>query len=816
MSSLRFALRQLVRQPAFTVISIMALALGIGANTAIFSVINAVLLRPLPYPEPDRLVLLRETTSTFPSGSVSYPNYLDWREGQRSFTDLALIRRDSFNLSLVGSTGSPDRVGGGRITFNFLSIMKVKPLLGRDLTEADDVPGAAPVMLISERLWKSKFGSSPKILEQRVMLDGIAREIIGVIPDALRLPRMAEAWTPLADLRKAQNVIERGNHPGFNSVGRLKPGVSLTQAKADLNTIAVELERRYPDSNTTRRVQAELLLESAVGDYRHSLYLLLASVVCVLLIACANVANLQLARAIARSKELAIRAALGASRWQLMRQMLTESLLLALMGALAGLLLAIWSLDAIVALSPTRVPRFQETRIDIWVLFFTGLVAIGAGILVGIWPAWRISRSAALTAVLHEAGARGGSGGAARHRARSILVITQVALAVVLLAGAGLTMKSFWRAQQEPLNFDPTNLLTVGMALPEARYTEDEKQIAFYQQLLDRIRTLPNVEAAAIGTNIPFDDNEWDSNFHITGTPEIPPGQEPSAEMNVVSADYFRVMGMPIVRGRAFGPEEVFGKGRSRSIIIDETLAQKYFPGTDPIGRQIDDNQTFDKNQPAATIVGVVARTRNEPPGEENVEMLKFNQIYYSASQYASTDNMLIVRVKSGDPLALAPSIRREAQILDPDQPLGKVATMEQNIGSSLAARRLTMTLLGCFATLALLLASLGLYGVMALSVTQRTRELGIRMALGAARADVFRLVLGHGVTLVSIGVVAGLLGSVAASRAVSSLLYGVGALDLSALSIAIIALVAVALIACFLPARRATLVNPIEALRTE
>lgn len=816
MKDLRFAIRQLLGNPAFTVISIMALALGIGANTAIFSVVNAVLFRPLPYPEPDRLVMLRETTSTFPSGSVSYPNYLDWRASQRSLTDIALTRRESFNLSPVGGTGSPDRVGSGTVTFNFLSVMNVKPLMGRDFTEADDVPGAAPVMLISERLWKSKFGSSPKILEQKVVVDGIAREIVGVMPDALRFPRLAEIWVPMADLRKEQGVLERGNHPGFSVVGRLKPGVSLKQAKADLNAIAVELERKYPDSNATRRVQMELLLESAVGDYRQGLYSLLGSVICVLLIACANVANLQLARSIARSKEFAIRAALGASRWQLMRQMLAESLLLALIGAVAGVLFAIWSLDAIIALSPAQVARFHETQIDLWVLCFTGLIALAAGILVGILPAWRLSRSATLATVLHEAGARGGSGGIARQRARSVLVITQVALAVVLLAGAGLTLKSFWRAQQEPLNFDQTNMLTVSLALPEARYKEEEKQIAFYRQLLERVQVLPNVEAAAIGANIPFDDNEWDSSFHVTGTPEAPHGQEPSAEMNVVSPDYFRVMKMPIIRGRAFGSEEVFGKGRSRSIIIDETLAQKYFPGTDPIGRQIDDNQTFDKNQPAAVIVGVVARTRNEAPGEENVEALKFNQIYYAASQYASTGNTLMVRVKSGNPLSLVPAIRQEVLRLDSDQPLGTVATMENNIASSLAARRLAMILLGCFATLALLLASLGLYGVMALSVTQRTRELGIRMALGAARADVFRLVLGHGMALISVGILAGLLGAIAASRALSSILYGVGAFDISALSIAIISLVLVAFLACFLPARRATMVNPIEALRTE
>ncbi len=816
MTDLRYAIRILLKAPAFTGIAIFALALGIGANTAIFSVVNAVLLRPLPYPEPDRLVLLREVTNAFPNGSVSYPNFLDWREGQRSFTDLTLARRELYNFSLIGGMTAPERVGGGRVTANYLSVLELKPLLGRDLIEADDVPGAAPVALISERLWKSKFGSSPKVLGQKIMLDGIGREIVGVTPDALRYPRLAEIWIPLADVRKEEGVLSRGNHPGFSAVGRLKPGVSLPQAQADLNAIAAELERRYPDSNAGRRVQMELLLESVVGDYRHSLNLLLGAVVCVLLIACANVANLQLARAMARRKELAVRAALGASRGQLMRQMLTESLLLSVLGGVAGIFLAIWSLDAILALSPSRVTRFQETRIDLAALFFTGGVALCAGILVGLWPAWRVSKSAALSMVLHEAGTRGGSGGLRGQRVRSALVITQVALAVVLLAGAGLTLKSFWRAQDEPINFNPSNLLTVSIALPEARYSGDEKQIAYYQQLLARVQTLPGVAAAAIGSNIPFDETEWDSSFHLTGTPAIPPGQEPSAEINVVSPDYFRAMGIPILRGRAFGPEDVAGKGRSRSIIIDETLARKYFPQDDPIGRHLDDNQTFDKEAPPLTIVGVVARTRNEAPGEENVESLKFHHIYFANSQYGTTDNTLVVRVKNGDPLALVPAIKREVQALDPDQPLGAVATMEANIASSLAKRRLTMTLLGSFAGLALLLASVGLYGVMALSVTQRTRELGIRMALGAARASIFRLVIGQGVVLIGIGLGVGLLGAVAAGRALASVLYGVGSIDLMALVIALVSLTSVALLACFVPARRATQVDPMVALREE
>ena len=816
MNDLRYAFRQLRKSPGFTLVAVLTLALGIGANTAIFSVVNAVLLRPLRYSEPDRLVMLRETTSVFPSGSVSYPNFLDWRESQRTFTDMTLTRRETFNFSPSGGVGAPERIGGGRVTFNFLAVMDVQPLLGRDLAESDDVPGAAPVVLISERIWKSKFGSSPKVLGQRVMVDGIASEIIGVAPAALSFPRLAEVWMPLADLRKDQGTLARGNHPGFSVIGRLKPDVTLKQAQADLETIAVELERRYPDSNATRRVRMDLLLEAAVGDYRSSLALLLAAVGCVLLIACANVANLQLARALARSKELAVRAALGASRWQLMRQMLTESVLLAVLGGIAGVLLAIWSLDAIVALSPARVSRFQETRIDLMALLFTATLAMAAGILVGIWPAWRVSKNAALAVALHEAGTRGGSGGARRQRARSGLVITQVALAVVLLASAGLTLKSFWRAQNEPLNFDPSNLLTVGISLPDARYKEDAKTIAFFTQLLERVKALPGVEAAAIGANNPFDGSSWDSSFHITGTPDIPPGQEPSAEIDIISADYFRAMRIPILRGRAFGPEDVAGSGRSRSVIIDETLARKYFPGVDPIGQHIDDNQTFAKDPPATTIVGVVPRTRNEAVGENNIESLKFHQMYFCAAQYATTGNSLVVRVKAGDPLALVAAIKREVQALDPDQPLGAATTMGQNIANSLATRRLTMTLLGSFAGLALVLASLGLYGVMALSVTQRTRELGIRMALGAARRDVFRLVLGQGVVLIGIGLGVGLLGAIASGRALASVLYGVGSIDVPALAVALVSLTGVALLACFVPARRATQVDPMVALREE
>ncbi len=666
------------------------------------------------------------------------------------------------------------------------------------------------------------------------MVDGTQREIVGVLPESIKFPRLSQIWVPLSDLRKDDGVIRRGNHPGFSCLGRLKPGVSLQQANADLDTIAVALEKQYPDTNATRRVEMKLLLESAVGEYRNSLNLLLAAVGCVLLIACANVANLQLARALDRSKELAIRAALGAGRWRLGAQLLTESTVLAVCGAAAGVILAIWSLDAIVALAPRDIPRFSETRIDMAALLFTGFVALTAGILSGIWPAWRISRTAALSVVLHEAGTRGGSGGALRQRARSALVVTQVALAVVLLAAAGLTLRSFWRAQNAPINFDPNNILLTAIDLPKAGYdrvdekgntvSDMDKIRAFYNRLLERVRALPGVEAAAIGANIPFDDNEWDSYFHITGTPRAEPGKEPSAEINIVSPDYFKVMKMPIVRGRAFGPEETPDKERSRSVIIDQTFAQRYFPGRDPIGLNIDDNERAeDGDSPAAepkgpplTIVGVVARTRNEAPGEENVEKLGFVHMYFSSEQNPASGNMLMLRVTGGDPKALVAAVRREVQAIDPAQPIGAVATMEENLASSLATRRLTMTLLGTFAGLALLLASIGLYGVMALSVTQRTRELGIRLALGAARADIFRLVLGQGAALIGIGLFLGLIAALAAGRALASVLYGVGAIDLPALTTAIVSLSVVAMLACFFPARRATRVDPMVALREE
>jgi putative ABC transport system permease protein len=815
----RFALRQLCKQPGFAFISVLVLALGIGANTAIFSVVNAVLLRPLPYPHSEQLLLLRERLlgpSGFESGSVSYMNYLDWRAAQKSFTDLGLARRDGVSLSASDGTSQPEAAGAGRITANYLSILQVPPLIGRDFAETDDVPGAAKVALISERVWRKQFGALPIAIGQRLNIDGVPREIIGVVSERVRFPRNCDVFLPLADLRADHDFLSRGNHEAFSCLGRLKSGATLKQAIAELDTIAADLSRRYPDSNTGRQVSAKLLLEYSVGQYRYLLCVLLAAVACVLLIACANVANLQLARGIARRKELAVRAALGASRWDLARQVLVESGVVALLGGICAVLIAVWSLDAIRSLLPPNVPRFQETNIDSFVLATTSTISVFAGLLVGVWPALRVSNTVSMAAELHEEGTRGSSG-AQRQRARAILVIAQVALAVLLLAAAGLTLKSFWRSQQVPLGFNPRGVLTMSIALPPSRYDSPEKIVRFYDQLVEKVRRLPSVSAAAVCSNAPFDHHEWDSSFHITGTPPDPRGQEPISEMAIVSPDYFRALGMAMLRGRDFGPEDV--SGRSGTVVIDELAAQKFFPGADPIGKQIDDPVTItDTNQNGVplTIIGIVPHTRNNAPGEKD-DARNLPMMYFNASQFPKVEQNLIVRAKAGlNPHSMVSSIKDQIATLDRDQSVSEIATIEENIDDSLASQRLTMTLLSVFAGLALILASIGLYGVMALIVTQRTRELGIRFALGASRGDVLRLVLGQGAMLVGIGLAAGLLGAFVASRALRSVLYNVAPLDPAALISALLTLSLVALIACFVPARRASRVDPIEALRSE
>ena len=819
LADLRYAVRQLLKNPSFTFIAVCALALGIGANTAIFSVVNAVLLRPLPYPHSNELILLRERLvkpGGFESGSVSYLNYLDWRAGQHSFVDLGLVRSEDVNLSATDEISPPERIRAARVTANYLSILQVPPRLGRDFVEKDDQPGAAKVVLISERLWRSRFGALPVALGQRLNVDGVRREIVGVVSERVRFPRDCDIVIPLGELRADHDFLSRGNHEAFSCLGRLRPGVTLQQASADLDIIASDLAQRYPDSNAGRQVNAKLLLEFAVGEYRQLLHLLFAAVGCVLLIACSNVANLLLARGLSRSRELALRAALGASRWRLARQVLIETGLIAVLGGCLAALIALWSLDTIRAIAPANVPRFQETSIDSSVLLFTTTVVVFATFLVGIWPALRVSSSVSMANQLHDNGARG-SDGVGRQRARSALVVAQVALAVVLLAAAGLTLKSFQRSEQVPLGFNPRGVLSMSIALPAARYQTSDKVTRFCEQVLEKIKALPGVTAVAFCSNAPFSPNEWDSSFHITGTSPDLPGQEPVSEMSIVSPDYFRVMEMPMLRGRSFNAQDL--AGRQLVMIIDERAAQRFFPGQDPIGQQIDDPVTIgEPNETGSpiTIIGVVAHTRHSAPGER-MDARNLAMMYFAAAQFPKSEQRLVVRVSPGhDPRALVSAIKREITALDPEQAVSNIATMEENIADSLASRRLSTTLLGVFAALALGLASIGLYGVMALTVTQRTRELGIRVALGADRARVFRLVLGQGFLLVGIGLITGLLLAASTGRALASILYNVSAWDLTGFFSAAFVLVGVALVACCVPARRAMRVDPIVALRTE
>jgi predicted permease len=813
LQDLRYSFRMLFKTPGFTLLAIVTLALGIGANTAIFSVIYAVLLKPMPYPQPERLLLIRERfVGLFQTGSVSYPNYLDWRAAQRSCTDIAMFRTSGFNLVAAQGEGEPERVRGLRVTANFLSVLNLQPQLGRVFTEAEDKPGAPHVAMIGDRLWRQRFGASPTVLGRRVTLNGVPTEIVGVVPPQMQLAREAQIFTPLADLRADPNILERGNHPGFRALGRLKDGVTLEQARADFDTIAANLEKQYPDHNTGRRVKMDTILESAVADYRSNLYVVFGAVTCVLLIACANVAGLLLARGTARQRELGVRAALGASRFRLTMQLVIESLILAFVGAGAGVLLSVWGLDIIVALSPANELRFQSIHINMPALLFTAGVATLAGLIAGVWPAWRVAGAATPALALREGG-RASSDSADRQRLRAGLVIAQVALALVLLAGAGLLLKSFREVNRLAYGFNPEQLLEMSIALPKARYADDAKIAQFYRLVLERVRALPGVLSATAADNIPFDGDEWDSTFHITGKPADPPGKEPAAQVSVVSSDFFKTLGIPLLRGRAFGREDQPGK--NWSVIIDESFARRFFPGEDPIGKHIDNNQTLDKNSPPLTVVGVVGRIRSEDPADA-FEKLNMPQMYYFGEQLAHSEQILLVRVASGDPLSYAETVKREVFAVDPDQPVSDVTTMRRAISDNMASRRLTMTLVGTFAGLALTLAAIGLFGVMALRVTQRTREIGIRLALGAQRPDVFRLVIANGLKLAGIGVGIGLIASFGLTRLLAGLLFGVGTGDPLTFLLVVVVLGCVALLANYLPARRATRVDPIVALHEE
>jgi predicted permease len=798
LQDLRYGVHMLIQKPGFTLIAVLALALGIGANTAIFSVVNAVLLRPLPYDEPERLVMVWGTTPNIPKETVSLPDFADWRDQNGVFEGMTAMQFTSFNLT---GGDDPERLIGARVTGEFLPVLRATPALGRGFLPEEDRPGAERVALLSHSLWQRRFAGDAGIVGRTIELNNQGHTIVGVLRENFRLPSLnAQVFTPLA-----MNPADAGRRMDFlAALARLKPGVSPEAAEAELKTIASRLEQQYPETNAGWTVFVIPLHEEVVGTARPALLALLGAVACVLLIACANVANLLLARAATRQKEIAIRAALGAGRRRLFRQMLLESVPLSMLGGALGFLLAVWGTDALLALAPSGLPRLGEVSVDAGVLGFTVALSLVTGSLFGLAPGLLISKTNPNEA-LKEGGRESAGGG--RHRVRGALVAAQLGLALVLLVGMGLMLRSFQRLQQVDPGFNPEGLLTARVTLPPARYGEPSQVAAFFAQLVARAGSLPGVQSASAVNALPVDGGGPFLSFAEEGAPEPLPGQTPDANIRVVGAEYFRTMGIPLLRGRLLAGQDA--DGAPRAIVVNETMARRHWPNEEPIGRRI----AFDGEQgnPAwREIVGVVADIKHEGLGSDEVPAA-----YVPHAQRPGASMAIVLRA-SGDPKGLVSALRGEVQALDRNLPVYSVTTMDEVMSSSVASQRFGLLLLGIFAGVALVLAAVGIYGVMSYTVAQRTHEIGVRMALGAGRRDVMRMIVWQGMALALVGLAAGALVAGAVGRLLSSMLFEVSPADPAAFLGASVVLALAALLACFVPARRATKVDPMVALRAD
>ena len=814
----RYGTRMLLKNPGITSIVILALALGIGANTAIFSVLNAVLLRPLPYQHSDQLVFLNEKSPVLDEMSISYPNFLDWRAQNNSFERIAVYNDASYNLTGLGEA---QRLIAAQASADLFPVLRVNAALGRVYTNEEDKPGAAPVVVLSNGLWQRRFGGQANILNQAITLNGKSYTVIGIMPSDFFYPSRAEIWVPVGQLSDQPAWQNRYNHPGLYGVGRLKPGVTLAQADADMNRIAVNLERQYSGTNTGNRVRLRPLLEIFIVNVRRALWVIFAAVGFVLLIACANIANLLLARATARRKEMAIRSAMGAGRWRIARQLLVESLLLALVGGSIGLLLARWGVQLILYISPDSIPRSQEIGLNWRVLAFTLGVSAITGILFGIVPALQAGQ-----VDVHETLKETGRGTSGRNWLRSSLVVVEVATTLVLLIGAGLMIRSFYLLYKVNPGFSYEHLTSFNIALPEKKYSTEEKCATFYNHLLEDLRALPGVESVAAASGLPLGNNGWQTSFVVEGQPPPPRDQVPLMEACLVTPDYFKVMNIPVLRGRVFNERDdqshLARKDLSalteaerdmlalNTLVIDEEFAKRYWPNEDAVGKRVR-LAGGDSEGPLLTVVGVVGRVKMESLNRNSDRV----QGYFPFLQIPS-DSMTIVVKGASDPNLLLGGVRETIKKLDPEQPIYSPRTLNEIRSESVAPERLNLTLLSMFAGLALVLAIVGIYGVMSYSVTQRTHEIGIRMAIGARPSDVFRMVLGHGMKLTLIGVAAGLVGAFALTRLMETMLFGVAPTDTTTfVSIAGIVIV-IASLACYLPGRRATKVEPVVSLRYE
>ncbi len=805
MNDLRFALRQLQKSPGFTFVAVLTLALGIGANTAIFSIIHAVLLRPLPYPAPERIMSLHESSGT-QEFSLAFPDYLDWRRDNTVFENLAVSRIDSRNLSGIPGREA-ERIGAAYVTANFFKVIGLSAEVGRTFTEEEDRVGGPQLIVISDRLWQRAFQRDPQVLGRAITFDAKPCTVIGVMPPAMTSPEGTDAWFPI--MRRSDNPgwMNRANHPMMFGWGRLKPGVTVEQARTEIKTIAARLEKQYPETNAKVTAEVKPLLENLVGGYRKNLTLLLGAVGLVLLIACANLANLFAARGAARAREFAIRAAVGASRARIVRQLLIESAIVAALGGVFGYLLALWSRDALIALGPTDVARFHEVTFDVRVLGFTFLLAALTTVLFGLWPAWGASRANVQLAL--KSGSVQSSDSRAARRSRDWLVIGEITLTLILLSSAALVMKSFAHTQALSLGYDPRNLLTARMDLAYTHYNSAAKIGAFGDAVLSKVRALPGVTSASFGTNPP-QVGGWQNNFYKEGIATPIVSDQPNADSEVVAPDYFATMKMPIIRGRALDRRDT--QTAPQAVVIDQTTAEQIFPGQDPLGKRIscgpggndDENRWFQ-------IVGVTGRVRFR--GFDDPTTLP--ALYFSQAQVDRTGQVLLVRSTVGR-AALEKSIREIVASIDPTQPVFDVRTMMDRLGETWAGPRLLTFLLAIFAGLALLLATIGLYGVISYNVLRRRREIGVRLAVGAQRGDIRTLIVGQGAKLLAVGLTTGLVGAIFSARLLRSVLFEVNAVDpLIYLGVSFLLALA-ALLACWLPAHRAAQTDPMITLRSE
>jgi putative ABC transport system permease protein len=791
---LRYGGRMLVKHPGFAFIAVLTLALGIGANTAIFSVVNAVLLRPLPFNEPERLVMVWLKGPEAAGGDrVPLPvaDLLDWRAQNGSFESVGAFRTTADNYT---GGESPERVRAASVTANFFTTLGAHPALGRTFQSDEERPGAQSVVVISQQFWRKHFAADPQVIGRSINLSGASFTIIGVMPEAFDYPaRDVELWTAM----QLQAPNRRGPFL-LIGVARLKPGVTLPQARAEMNSMKSSFAGEKFDFNVLP------INEFIVGEAKPAILMLLTAVTLVLLIAAANVANLLLARAASREKEIVIRAALGASRWRVVRQLLTESLLLALIGGGLGLLMAWRGVDLLLKLAPEDLPRLQQIGIDGRVFGWTALVSLLTGLVFGLAPALQSARLN-LDETLKEGG-RGETEGAGKRRWRNLLVVSELAMAVMLLIGAGLLLNSFWRLQRVDPGVDPRQTLTMQIPLQGPRYAQSQQANAFYDQLIERVKTLPGVRAAAVSNSLPPDEQPWSDDFTIEGRP-VDPREAPIANDIRVSPEYFQTLGARLLRGRTFSSTD--SGNAPQVMVINDTLARRYFPRENPIGKRI--NRGTESQPSVWEIIGVVGDIKYKGLGEETLPAF-----YQPIAQNTWRGVFLIVKTDAADPLGLAGAVSNEIRSLDRELPVTQIRTLEQRLYASVAQPRFRTAIVALFAALALILASIGIYGVISYSVTQRTHEMGIRIALGARSRDVLSLVVKQGMALTVIGLSVGLSASFALTRLMKTLLFGVSATDPLTFIVISLLLTVVALLACWIPARRATKVDPLLALRRQ